>query len=126
MVVCHYCNNRAELVTGERVYPHRRDLWQKKFWFCENGHEPAYVGCHGKKGRPLGILADSNLRRWKMAAHKSFDPIWRYGKYSRDSAYLWLSEKLEINKSDCHIGMFDVDMCKKVISAVNGNCGETP
>jgi hypothetical protein len=32
----------------------------------------------------------------------------------RGQAYGWLAEQLGIDKSDCHIGMFDVKTCERV------------
>lgn len=52
-----------------------------------------------------------------MAAHAAFDPIWKSGQKKRGSAYAWLCDRLGIDKKDCHIGMFDVDMCKRVVAA---------
>ena len=34
--------------------------------------------------------------------------------------YRWLRKALGLKKEETHIGMFDVDMCKKVIEKVQG------
>ena len=111
--ICEYCRKSAVLVNGEKIYPHRTDLYKLNFWLCEDCG--AYVGCHKGTITPLGRLANAELRKAKSAAHNSFDPKWRNRSMSRDQAYDWLSRKLGIDKKDCHIGMFDVDMCNKVI-----------
>lgn len=36
----------------------------------------------------------------------------------RPEAYAWLASQLGISQSGCHIGLFDVNQCKKVIRAV--------
>lgn len=110
---CAYCGNEAEYVTGEDIYPHRKDLYDKKFWRCEPCD--AYVGCHATTGKPLGRLANAELRRRKSMAHQKFDPLWRNGGMSRSKAYNWLSNQLRISPDKCHIGMFDIDMCDRVI-----------
>lgn len=75
-VICSYCNKPAELVTGKEIYPHRPDLYPKKFWRCRPC--TAYVGCHkpnagyGDGTRPLGRLANAELRAAKSAAHAAF------------------------------------------------------
>ena len=112
-VICPYCNKEAELVTGDIIYPHRQDLYEKSFYLCEPCN--AYVGCHNGTDEPLGRLANAELRQAKMWAHKFFDAIWKSGKMKRKQAYEWLADKLEIEIEDCHIGMFDIDMCKKVV-----------
>lgn len=112
-VVCPYCKKPAKLITGEQMYPHRPDLYEKSFYRCNPCD--AHVGCHPGTQNPLGRMADSFLRAAKMKAHAAFDPIWKDGAMKRGSAYAWLSDQLGIDKKDCHIGMFDVDMCKKVV-----------
>ena len=90
----------------------------------------AYVGVHKDDGknRPLGRLANKELREWKKAAHAAFDPLWQ-GKMKRDrcskgqarkAGYFWLSKQLDIKFRDCHIGEFGVDMCRKVVEV----CGQ--
>lgn len=117
-VVCDYCHRDAELVTGKVVYPHRPDLFHKFFWQCAPCG--AFVGCHEKnKGygdgtRPFGRLANAELRRAKSAAHDAFDPLWRSGQMSRHDAYAWLARALGMSPANCHIGMFDVDLCNRV------------
>lgn len=102
----------VNLVTGKIIYPHRPDLFHKKFWLCKPCD--AYVGCHGESQRPLGRLANSELRRAKMMAHAAFDPLWKKSGNRKD-AYYWLSNQLGIEMKNCHIGEFDVEMCLRVI-----------
>lgn len=115
MIDCPYCDKPAILVTGKEIYPHREDLYDKKFWSCEPCD--AYVGCHknSRKHAPLGRLASKNLRQLKSIAHSHFDPIWRGREMSRSNAYQYLADRLGIDKRDCHIGMFDENTCRKVI-----------
>jgi zinc-finger-containing domain len=116
-VICPYCGKKAELSTGKRIYPHRLDLHKLLFYVCWKCQ--AWVGCH-KSGRPLGRLADEKLRKAKIAAHDSFDRIWKSGRLTRTEAYKWLAEKLKIPVEECHIGMFDLDTCQRVTIV----CGE--
>jgi hypothetical protein len=111
---CDYCDRLAERVNGKAIYPHRPDLVGKQFWRCQPCG--AYVGCHPGTSTPLGRLANAQLRRAKQQAHAAFDPIWRSKERSRGEAYAWLAEQLGISKNNCHIGMFDVEMCERVVS----------
>lgn len=118
-MICQYCNNKAELVDGAVIYPHRQDLYIKNFWLCRRCD--AYVGCHdkGKGGstdgtKPLGILANKALRKAKSKAHLHFDEIWKHKHMSREDAYSYLASTLGIPVSECHIGMFDEDLCEAV------------
>lgn len=110
--ICPYCNNQSKLVTGLSIYPHRSDLAELSFYQCAPCE--AYVGCHKGTTQALGRLADKELRQWKSTAHKIFDPMWRSGLMKRKEAYKALALEMGIEPNDCHIGMFNVDQCKKV------------
>ncbi len=117
-LACPYCSTEsetvlAELVTGREIYPNRPDLHFRNFWQCEK-ECGAYVGCHLDDGngiRPLGRLANAQLRAAKSRAHRAFDPLWKDKLMKRKQAYAWLAGELGIQVDDCHIGMFDVAMC---------------
>jgi len=114
-LLCPYCWEKAKLVDGKAIYPHRPDLYSLNFYQCSPCG--AYVGCHktGDGKQPLGRLANAELRKAKSAAHAAFDPMWKDGKKKRGSAYAWLADNLGIDKRDCHIGMFDVETCRRVV-----------
>lgn len=116
---CSYCSRQAFLVSGEVIYPHRKDLAYLKFWNCQPCG--AYVGCHknSKDFKPLGRLANAELRKLKMLAHAAFDPKWKTGRMRRSEAYGILADRLGIKKKDCHIGMFDEETCRRVIEISN-------
>ena len=116
LILCDYCSNPAVLTTGDKLYPNRPDLAHLKFWECVPCG--AYVGCHkhSKLNKPLGRLADKELRMWKQNAHALFDPIWKSGEMKRTDAYTWLSKHMGIEYHSTHIGMFDVKQCKEVVN----------
>lgn len=116
-MICPYCNNEAWLVSGNIVYPHRPDLFDKRFWLCTPCD--AYVGCHDGTEKPLGRLANQELRQAKIAAHAVLDPLWKSGSMTRNAAYQWLADQLGIPRSECHVGMFDVDRCRLVVALCN-------
>ena len=91
IVICDYCGTPADFVDSSVVY---------------HGHSFGMI-----------YLANSELRNWKKAAHAAFDPLWKYGPYRgrRNEAYRWLSEKMGTPIEFTHIGMFDVDQCRKVV-----------
>lgn len=119
-ISCDYCRRPAQLVGGDVIYPHRPDLAALRFWHCAPCD--AFVGCHkagngyGDGTRPLGRLANAELRRAKSAAHEAFDPLWKSGRMSRRDAYARLAQKLGIHVRDCHIGMFDLAACQRVMA----------
>lgn len=113
-VFCPYCGKRAEFVDSAEVY-HGRSYGM--IYLCRPCD--AYVGCHGngKGDSPKGRLANAELRRWKIAAHNAFDPLWKFGPFRgrRNIAYAWLAEQMGLPKEKTHIGMFDVAECQQVI-----------
>lgn len=115
MLTCPYCGNETELVAGAIMYPHRKDLYDLKFWRCEPCD--AYVGCHKRSTKPLGTLANAELREARKRAHKAFDDIWRMGFKPRSSAYTWLASVLGIPKRSCHIAMMTEAQCANTVAA---------
>ena len=115
-IYCDYCGHEAVLVDDSEIYGRS---YGHKAWLCRNCN--AYVGCHGRSEKPLGRLANAELRRWKMAAHASFDPLWKFGPFRRrrNAAYAWLAEQMGLPVEKTHIGMFDVAQCKRVIEIIN-------
>lgn len=121
MIRCPYCNRNAKRVGGDVIYPHRPDLYDKKFFACIPCD--ARVGCHSETGKPLGSLANRELRRARMLAHTYFDRLWKSAtrepaRMSRTEAYAWLAEKLKLPASDCHIGLFDIRLCDELVKVV--------
>lgn len=122
-VWCPYCGEKAKLVKGVEIYPHRKDLAYLNFYSCEGTHfkphDKAYVGTHKGTIVPLGRLANEDLRKAKSLAHRAFDRIWRDGHMTRRQAYAWLAEQLDLPGHLTHIGMFDLKMCAKVEQIAN-------
>lgn len=102
-VYCDYCGHKAALVDDSEIYGRS---FGHTAYLCRNCG--AYVGCHGRTDKPLGRLADATLRKWKMAAHASFDPLWKTGPFRgrRKAAYGWLAGQMGLPVEKTHIGMF--------------------
>lgn len=113
-VLCPYCGNKAELADTAEVY---RGRSYGMMYICRPCQ--AWVGCHKGTNKPLGRLANEQLRHFKQKAHAAFDPLWQRGSRrrfeSRSAAYEWLAGKMRLSRDECHIGMFDVDDCKNVV-----------
>jgi len=48
-------------------------------------------------------------------AHAAFDPLWKSGKFTRTAAYKWLATQMGVRTEDCHMEMFNVAQCRKVV-----------
>lgn len=113
---CTQCKKKSSLVSGKTIYPHRPDLHHLPFYLCESCN--AYVGCHPGTKLALGTPASKDTRAARSRAHSAFDPLWRNKLYfkSRTRAYNWLAQELKIKASQCHIGLFDISTCNRVVA----------
>ena len=106
---CPYCGRSATLgshsIGSRMVYR----------WTCPSDACNAYVGCHKNSLKPLGTLANPNLRKARVRAHNVFDRLWRSGKMQRGDAYRLLRDKLGLSEDEAHIGRFDIATCLKVV-----------
>mgnify|MGYP001578888311 CR=1 FL=1 len=113
--LCPYCKRDATLTDSVILYG--RDYGM--IWLCKKCD--ARVGCHKGTTKPLGSLADYDLRWKRMLAHEAFDALWKTKQKTRNEVYRWLAGQLGINVKHCHIGGFDIDMCDKVIRLCKGD-----
>lgn len=93
--------------------------YPKPFYGCSRF--PECRGSHGAyiDGRPMGIPANKETKLARIQAHKVFDVIWKDELVkSRRAAYSWMGTRMGLNKMQCHISMFDKDMCEKLIALV--------
>lgn len=107
---CPYCKNEAQWVDNSVVYGRR---YGKSYmcYYCKPCD--AYVGCHNNTTRPLGTMANKELRDWRMKVHAHIDPVWKYGKKSRGAVYAILKENFG---RQIHVGESDIETCKQILS----------
>lgn len=127
---CPYCGITAVLVSDVEIYGYPG--YGGQIYLCTYCAD-VYVGVHKGTKKPLGTMANKELRDWRIQAHAAFDPLWKkklalrrkqrgpdYKKvYARGSGYKWLREQMGLPKSDCHIAMFTVEQCKQVVEICN-------
>lgn len=117
------CGKPAVLTTGKEVYPHRADLAEKPFYICRPCG--AHVGCHPGTTRPLGRLANPQLRLLRMKVHDALDPHWKALKGKtrklgqvRRGVYQRLASGMNIPERECHVGMFDETQCTRALEVI--------
>ncbi len=132
---CPYCSKAALLVDGCYIYPENPKMAGKNFWLCQPCD--AWVACHENSPtlKPVGRLANAELRAEKRKTHDAFDFLWQAG-YSRHLrtrddrasksecikiAYRWLAEHMGLQDEQCHIGVFDVAECQKAQAVCRTN-----
>lgn len=110
--VCNICGGKVEYIENKLIYG--KSYGNGYAYRCTSCG--AYVGTH--KSRPkeaLGLLADKEMRDWKMKCHDIFDSLWKGRKRQsakRNMCYVWLAKQLDIPLSECHFGYFDLETLK--------------
>lgn len=114
---CSICGGPVSFVSNSVIYGTEFGD-NPNIYLCDDPTCAAYVGVHAGTDKPLGTMADDNTRRARQMAHSAFDQIWKSGKMKRRAAYEWLAGHLGMSYADCHIGMFDVAQCERVVEIV--------
>jgi zinc-finger-containing domain len=120
LLICPYCSQPAKCVGfSDKLYPYQADYG----WLYVCGPCQAYVGCHKGGQKPLGSLANAELRALRHEAHLAFDPLWQAKMrksgatkaYVRSAGYAWLASELGLPVSQMHIGQLNIEQCQRVI-----------
>lgn len=108
--ICQYCDSKTEFVDSAEIYGGKS---YGMIYLCRSCG--AYVGCYPNSKLALGMVANEELRLEKRKAHHYFDQLWKKKVFkSRHTAYYWLSKHLGIPIVYTHIGMSDVEQCRKI------------
>ena len=118
-LLCSYCERPAVFQASSEGLYGGTDYGP--VWLCP--HCQAWVGCHEGRNKPLGRLANKDLRQAKMAAHAAFDRLWLakwrrercHKNKARHAGYKWLASQLGIDGRVCHIGYMNAAMCRQVV-----------
>lgn len=109
-MICPYCGNEANWVENKEIYGRN---YGKSYMMYLCKPCDAYVGCHNNSKKPLGVMANKELREWRKRVHSLIDPIWRSGKLRRGQVYARLSRALGFQY---HTGESDIETCKRVLA----------
>lgn len=119
--ICYYCHNQTKKVDISEVYgPNYTGSYVYQCKKCE-----AHVGTHKSDTSSLGFVAKKDLRELRKKVHYHFDKLWKLAvkkggdrSSSRSNAYKWLSSAMGIKLDYMHIGMLNVDQCKRAIEII--------
>lgn len=117
-LVCADCGSRLALKDGKYGI----------FYGCTKYDETGCKGshnCNKADARPFGIPGDAATRKARREAHEWLDRLWKDDFVpNRVEAYEWLATALNIKAADCHVGMFDLETCERVMVLVRHRLGE--
>lgn len=103
---CPYCGERSVHMTETERYG--REFSGHGLYVCVQCD--ASIGCH-PDGRPLGTLANKELRELRRACHITVDQLWKSRSMTRRGAYRLLAAKTGVR----HIGETDEGDCRRVL-----------
>jgi hypothetical protein len=62
-------------------------------------------------------MADRATKKLRKDAHDVFDVLWSSELMTRDRAYVWLANELNIAPDEAHIALLNKDQLKQIIKA---------
>lgn len=79
----------ADIVGGDIVYPHRQDLYSKKFYLCPHCHN--YAGVYQEE-KP--VIPTKYIRNCRYTAHRALDKIW-HSKKLKKKYYAYMNKQFK-------------------------------
>ena len=111
---CGECG--SDMVLRETKKYTNPDGSPKTFYGCST--YPTCKGTHSAhqaNGKPMGIPADAETKKWRGYAHEEFDVMWKLMGYTGPEAYAVLADIMDKRPEEAHIAMFTKEECKKLL-----------
>ena len=115
-VICPYCGAKAELRPANVIYGRNERSNGEHLYVCRNYPKcDAYVAAHHASKKPMGSLANGDLRHLRKIAHIELNKFQHRSGMTKWAAYVWLAAKLGLTSEETHIGKFSENLCKETI-----------
>ncbi len=115
---CPYCGSTVIYRSADGIYNENNN--HVMLYVCSKYPEcDSYVRVHEGTTRPVGTMANSDLRALRDKTHKQFDRLYKNGFMSKSDAYRWLADILHTTMSEAHIGFLDEKSCLMVMEKSN-------
>lgn len=108
-IECPYCGGEAELVDSKEIY-HKS---YGNTWICKPCD--AYVGCLKGSKKPLGRLANKELRHWRVRAYDMIKSKKTVDQCTINQVYRWLARKMQLPIEECRVVNFTVEQCRDAV-----------
>lgn len=116
--ICNLCGGKVEYIKNAKIYG--KSYGSGYCYHCTQCN--AYVGTHIPRPKEaLGILANEEMKSWKMSCHRLFDKLWREDGFNRAYCYKWLADKMRIDRKDCHFGYFNMQQLKQAYAILKNH-----
>lgn len=111
---CPNCGGTMILRSADGIY--RDNSSRAMLYVCKNYPQcDTYVRTCPGTAIPMGMPANGELRALRIEAHRSFDQLYLRGIMSKQDAYLWLADLLQLPLSQAHISFLGEYYCRKVM-----------
>ncbi len=115
-VFCPYCHSKAILRPARFVHEKNTIVTGKHLYVCANWPTcDAYVSAHDHNLRPMGVLANGELRNQRILAHRALERYRKVTGMTKRELYIWLRTKLDLAEKDAHVAAFTDEQCSQVI-----------
>ena len=102
-IQCPYCHANASLRPASTVYGCNRRSQGKYIYLCDRWPAcDAYVSAHDRTHRPMGTLANGDLRHKRILAHRALEHLQQSRHMEKWEVYIWLQAKLGLNDQQAH------------------------
>lgn len=105
---CPYCNKEAKWCENKELYGENIGR-SYMCYLCKDCN--AYVGCHQNSRKPLGTMANKELRKMRTLVHHKLDALWESPE-ERKALYQKLSDHFG---KEIHVGESDLKQCEEII-----------
>ena len=91
----------------------------RKFFGCSRF--PNCQAAHGAHpdGKPMGVPANAETKKARMAAHAVFDAYWKKLGLSKTQGYKLLQDIMGMSAAEAHIANFDKAQCETLVERIN-------
>ena len=96
-IKCPYCHANASLRPASVVYGLNRRSQGKFLYLCDRWPAcDAYVSAHDRTHRPMGTLANGDLRHKRTLAHRALEQLRQRRPREKCESQYWLPAKLGV------------------------------
>lgn len=106
------CGEQAVFVKRDKIQSGKEGY----IYYCQSCGN--MVGVHVGTNIPFGIPADKETRALRIKCHQLFDQKWNTPE-EREEMYLWLMEKMGLNKAQTHFGKFNKTQCREALKILS-------
>lgn len=111
---CPYCGSTVVYKSGKEMFKSCPE--GVNYYVCTNYPEcDTFIKTMPNSNKPIGTLANKELRMLRRDAHSYFNQLYLSGAMSKEEAYLWLANTLGCPKREAHIGQLREYSCKLII-----------